>query len=696
MYADTLFQPPNKQRPRSRRVLIVNLIIGGALAILLKLLKNPHELTIVFDNEHELEKLRDQFPDQDFLTFAMGEGTTTWSLNPAHPTANSTAHGGFGARVRNGTRAAEQLVNSGDFKNFLHTFPDQALIRCEGAVKLVEVHGYGSLAGAAFTGASTVIARAMLPHLLKVGAPLEWHGDLLGPTTFLGVAERARPNSASALLSQTALVVDRDPQTQLAAKSLMLHELPPYRDDIAQRNRHLLLDAVVMRGQEMQDHLRLVRPNWANSGRLGSVVSRQVDLMTGLDSKRDMASWIAKQIQAELEAHFGAAEADPLLVDDLRWSDESSDRKRETVSDIVAGAEEMETDEMLDRLRKPPAAHRFSLFAATAHGGEFQLERLSENFAVTPTNFDEFLERVKLLRTFRGILAGEENVVRQDLTAADATIGRLETRIIRFHDRLLRRRFVSRKRLLRTLEQIGRELRQESDTRALRQAEWEAIQRADVIVAHEVRHHEGVIENLIRELTPHIPRGSLQKAVQYVVPCHVADAFPTLLALRQHSSETQSERLCSLAAQILPAGLAKIVGASNDRLEAIARKIVFGKYALDCPPHGGRERPHAGKTIYSLPPIDDRTYEQLETLVRRFDSGATVVCNDTLEFGATVARTRFYHFRSLQELYHGLPGADLYDARTDRHSDLNSPDGFAGLDEFEGFDGDGRVNFPPE
>lgn len=697
MYAATLFQKPNKPRRRSRNVFELNLIFGGALAVLLRLLsKHPHAVTIVFDNEHELEMLREQFPDQQFLTFAMGEGETMYSLNPAHPTANSTTRGGFGQCVLNGALAAKDLLGSSDFEKCLQSLPDQGLIRCGGAVKLVEVHVYGSLAGAACSGASTVITRAMLPHLVKLGAPVEWHGNLLGPTTFLGIAQRARPNAASALLSQVKLVVDRDERTQLAAKSLMLHELPPYEDDIVRRNRHILMDAVVMQGQEMRDYLRLVRPNWANSGRFGSVLSRQVDLMTGLDSNQDMASWVAKQIQAELEAHFDAAEADPLLVDDIRWSDESEDHKRETVADIIANAEGFEASDLLDRLRKPPADHRFSLFAATAHGGEFQLERLSDDFAVTPHDFDEFLGRIRLLRTLDGLLANEASVVAQDLKTIDGNIAEIASGLDRLHDRLLRRKYISRTRLLRALERNAEQLRLQSDTRALRQAEAEAIQRAAVVVDQELHLHEKVITDIRDSLTPHIPRGSLQQAVQYVVPRHIADAFPTLLALGQQPPETQSEMLCSLAGQILPAGLAKIVGAANDRLEAIARKIVFGEYAIDAPPHGGRERPHSGTTIYSLPPIDDRTSEQLAALVRRFDRSAKLVRNDTLEFGATVARTRFYRFSSLQELYEGLLGADLYAAKTDRNAELNSSDGFEGLDYFDAEDGDGRIDFPPE
>jgi hypothetical protein len=688
MYANAILHDLPRHRRRLFRVFVVNLIFGGALAVLMKLLSNnPRQLTVFFDNPHDLEKLRDQFPDQNFWTFPMGEGTTTWSLDPSHPTANSTGHGGFGARILNGTMAAQKLLETSDFKSFLESLPDQALIACDGAVNLVEVRAYGGLAGAACTGANTVIARAMLPPLLKVGAPLEWHSDFLGPITFLGVAERARMNAASALLSQTNLLVERNPSLSLSALSLMLHELPPYRDDIAQRNRHLLQDAVVMRSEEMQDYLRLVRPNWANSGPSGNIISRQVDLMAGLAPERDIASWVADHYQEELQARFEAAEADPLLVDDLRWSDESRPQQRETVPLILSSVQETETAELIDRLRKPPADHRFSLFATTAYGGEFQLERLSTNFAVTPTALEEFLERVKLLRTFRRRLMAEESVVQNEVTVLDAVIADLEAQFTRRHERLLRRQYLSRKRLLRKLESTAEVLRLESDTRALRQAELEAILRASTVVAHELRHHTDVIDDVIRELTPLIPRGSLQQVKQYVIPCRISDAFPMLLGLRQKPRETQNEKLCSLADQILPRGLAKIVGASNDRLETIARQIVFGEYALDCPPHGGRERSHTGTTLYSIPAIDPQTQEELSQLVRRFDERAKLICHDTMEFGATVARTRFYRFGTIQDLYDGLPGADLIDATTDVYAQLNSAEGFAGLDQIKAGDG---------
>ena len=122
--------------------------------------------------------------------------------------------------------------------------------------------------------------------------------------------------------------------------------------------------------------------------------------------------------------------------------------------------------------------------------------------------------------------------------------------------------------------------------------------------------------------------------------------------------------------------------------------MVFGDYSIACPPHGGRERCHTGATLYSIPPIDDGILVKLTNLVHDFDDKAKVIRNDTLEFGATVARTRFYRFQNVAELFDGLTGADLFDAKSGPHADLNSPDGFAGLREFGAFDGDGRVEFP--
>ena len=687
---------PTQPRSSSTRVFVVNLIFGGALAVILKyLLRNIRELTIVFDNAHELEKLREQFPGQPFLTFALGQGSTPWSLNPTHPTANSTSHGGFGGCVRNGALAARELLTSSDFQGFLQTLPDQALIQCGGgAVSLTEVHEYGSRAGAACTGASTIISPAMTPHLLKVGAPLEWHTNLLGPTTFLGIAERARTNGASALLSETRLLFDRAPNGWMAARSLMLHELPPYRDDGLQRNRHLLLDAVVMRSKEMQNYLRIVRPNWANTGNCGGVVSRQVDLMSGLDSERDIVSVVATYLQDELNSQFEEADPDHLLIDEIRWSDESSDQKRESISDIVSTAAASDSVDLLDRMKKPPAKYHFTLFATTAHGSEFHLERISETFAVTPQDLNEFLERIKVLRAFSWALKNEEYLLHQELSDLEPAISNLEVRISRLHDRLLCHRFIFRERFLANMERTAEELRFECDIRTRRLAELNTIQRTAALVDYELQHHEDVISDINRELTPLVPRGSLKQTKQYVVPCSLANAFPILLAMRNQERATQNSMICSLATQVTSAGLAKIVGASNDRLEAIARNMVFGDYSIACPPHGGRERCHTGATLYSIPPIDDGILVKLTNLVHDFDDKAKVIRNDTLEFGATVARTRFYRFQNVAELFDGLTGADLFDAKSGPHADLNSPDGFAGLREFGAFDGDGRVEFP--
>lgn len=686
--------PPIPRATLPKLIVFVNLLLGGAKAPLLRmLLKMPQTINLVIDNRHEVELLKREFADQQFFHFSMGHGQTMWAMIPDHPAANSTTYGGYGARLKNSERAANHLSGTKDFQDFCQTFPDEILSQCGGAVELMELNVYGSIAGAANAGAGTVLVPKLLKPLLRLQCPIELTFHSLGPTTFLGLAPRARINAASALLSQVNFVLDQSPQFQLVAKRLHLHELPPFRDDVEQRTRYLLADAAIMNGTDMRNYLRLVLHNMTNDGECGNLVSREVDFMVGLDEETDIASRVAKNLRDQLQEQIELAQDDPQLVDHIHWDDVSTSWTRESLDDIAERFTDSDDDELLRAIQKPVADHRFQISAATAHGGDFLLEALSRDFSVTPTSFHDYLQRIKLLKTFRRSVTTDLNWVNQASAQLTTAIAGLSGQFRETHRRLMRRP-MWRQRVIRQLLGLAADLRMQGDQFALRQAETEALHRALSAIDHELQHHESILTGMMAQLDEFVPRGSLQQIPCYVAVQDIAEVFPALLRMPRQTRSQRVQILCAAADQILPAGMAKIVHAPSDRLEQIAEQVVHGAYEVVGPPHGGHHRHHMDATIYALPAIDLNSRAKLPDLIRKLDPKAKVVIGDTVEFGATVARARLHSFSKVQELFDGLPGSDLLDAVNDPYALLNSPDGFAGIEKLGGrVEGD-RIVFP--
>ena len=175
-------------------------IIGGVKASLMRYyLSCPNLLVIVIDNALEIYQLRAKFRGKHFVSFVLGDGETTRTLHRNSPdavreasltTAATSLFDGFGARLANAARAAEELVASEEFQLFLASLLDEAYIRTKGKLSHIELHLVGSKSGAACAGSKIVLAKAMLRSLLQIGLPVDSHLNLLGPMTFAGISKR--------------------------------------------------------------------------------------------------------------------------------------------------------------------------------------------------------------------------------------------------------------------------------------------------------------------------------------------------------------------------------------------------------------------------------------------------------------------------------------------------------------------------
>ena len=654
----------------SKGVFRVVVIIGGVKSSLLRYyLSLPNVIVIVIDNAVEIYRLRARFRGKRFISFVLGEGHTTRSAYSratderrlsSELTASTNFAGGFGSRGSNAEIAAELLVATHAFQDFLASLPDEAFARTKGKLHRIILYVAGSLAGAAAAGAKPVLLSAIVPGLLQIGIPVEVRQDLLGPMTFACVAKRARPNYAVSLF-KTLYQMLKYPGTShdLATHCLSLHNLPPFFDDVYLRDRCLLLDAVGLDSIPMEQYGDLVGANFANDGVTGSISHRVVDFMIGLDTAQHIAGPAASNLSAELKNRLEEILPDPLLVKDLTWSDESREQKRETIDEILDRFS-ISDDQSIERaITKAPASYRFHIQMLSGSNVEFPLDRLSTDFAVTPESLEEFDQRMRLIRTFQERLGEEEDIVRVDL---DDVGPKIETATKRLHRLLYKLR--DRSRLsgsqFAKLRLVAEVLRENWDRLHKLNAELQAIERASSNVDHEWDHHHGTLQAILKTLESHIPTSMLAEKLTSVATRPLNESFPQLLRIAELPIADQIDALCSFAGSITTQGLARCVGSSSDRLEDIARAFKYGRYDIESPSHDARVRECASdKVIYCSPSMEPKLEASFTKILHTLEPNATVTFYDTLMFGACVMRIRFQRFSHVGELFTGLVGHDL-------------------------------------
>ena len=482
----------------------------------------------------------------------------------------------------------------------------------------------------------------------------------------------------------------------LAAKFLEIHNLPPFQDDVEQRDSCLLSDTVAMDSIQMQQYLRMVTPNLANDGETGTISSRVVDFMTGLHPLHDLAGPSAAFLFSELQATLSNIQPDPLLIKgNLQWHDESTEQERQDLDKIIDSIDDLNDESLEEAIVKPPALYRFQNHLLTATRVQFWLERLSTDFAVTPQSLAEFGQRMRLIRTFQQFLNDERAIVDDELRIVTGKIANITDRL---HALLLKLRqpgASSSGRLIRNVTLVAEVLRENWDRWNQLTAEQQALDRAQRSANHEWEHHHGTIEAILTTLESYIPTGILEQTRSTVATQRLSSVFPVLLGLPEMPHTDQIDLLCGITSSVNSRGLARCVNSSSDRLEAIARQIVFGEYTIESPSHGARLRQFiSDKVIYALPPMEPELEYALARLIRQLQPKARVTFYDTLSFGAPVMRIRFQRFSHVSELFSGLVGHDIATAINDPRAPLNSPDLSAALSFFNArVEGD-RVVFP--
>ena len=682
---------PSVRRPnRPEGLFECDWIAGGAKAALIAdILSRSAAFVGAFDNAFEIDLLRQKYSDSRFHTFSMGEGHTTWSLhatseegmrNASYLTANTDVGVGLGARIANAFREAEILVRSEGFLAMLESLPDEVQTATGSCLKYIVANFYYSLSGAVGAAIIPVVAPPILRVLAKFGVVVNAHFYALGPDTFAGVSKRARKTAASALTNNVRMILDR---TLIKVPStLELHNLPPFQDDLRSRNQLLLLDSIASHCVQLEHYRNMDTPNHANTNRLGTITSKTVDYLLGLDRIVDIAGQVASSFFKDVMRRLTRTSAAMHLLINEQWIDESRERKREDVEDILDRFDIDDSTVLLEAITKPAFDHYYQWKLMTRSHGEFLLEQLSTRFATTIRSAQEFEDRLELIATFERKLQIEfDEIVELEVQLSVAIDGVTAD----FHLQLqqLKDAHPSKgEKNLETLTNTATDLRQLSDRNALLIAEKNTVERSQAVVDREKRIHHARIERLLTTLDSHVPKGESLSGESAVAITGFDEAFPTLLNLPDLTFEEQRSELCGLAASISLSGLQRCVFANDTQFQTIAKRIVEGPYSIHSPGHGGRIQPSSTDELWYLCPPQQPEHELgLATEIRVLQPKARVLFYDRLNFGAAVMRIRIQRFSRLREIFSNLIEADLIDAVRDPLARLNSPDNFKALDD---------------
>ncbi|MFO0941541.1 MAG: hypothetical protein U0930_12330 [Pirellulales bacterium] len=667
-------------------IFTIVILIGGSKAVLAKLKALfPLSIFAVIDNRREVELLRQEIPSLGIVYFAMGENETSASLHVNSPqavreaarkTGNSNMHNGYGARRENATKAADNLICSAAFIAWRDSLIDLAMVQTKGRLHSINIVVCGSSAGAGYAGAALKITDEAVRSLSYTGAQIQVQFDVLGTTTFAGIAKRGRANSSLAILSQIAYSFrNRESYELRVSKSNQLHDLLPTGINRDQREALLLLDAVAMGSVQMLDYLSVPQPNREQDDAFGATLSREVDFTQQLDRKNDLLSAVAAPYFAAIDKACKNLTRDLSAVDDIAF-DESDlqEYRRESIENILANVLDEDKElRTLEAVQRPDRVARRTLRVISKSASDCVLERIPVTLSEVPADFDSYVRRIELFMGYVAVATKERVELELASSLKSSQIDRLSNQLMARIKNARRKGYALKDK---KSVQLATSIRTLSDELNRLDEELDAAMRAQAVVSVELEVLNARLNAVKDLLSQHVPRDSKKHDLTLVSVCSINDFFQRLLTLSTLNETEQIDLLCSAAIQCTESGLAKIVGSSTTALDAIARQVVHGEYSIIGPSHAGQYRAEPADRVYALPPCEPLVEAALPKLIKELDSGAAVVFNDTIAFGATVCRVKFRRFHSVQSIFDGMLGHDLWVALNDPLAALNAKDGW--------------------
>jgi hypothetical protein len=310
----------------------VLILVGGHAQRLLPFIRLLFpEVThiLVIDAHDELLKLGASAKSVDVQLFPIGVGQTAQTLTIKSPkklreylasVGGMDANGGLGQALAVGHAAAEILVASPEFQEFIRrTLLPKTRTRSGGDLRRVRLIFAGSLAGGTFAGAVLAIAQALTKQFLDLtSATLSVEFLTTGGLTYEGLGDRTWSNAAAAVTQLLAYVVDPKRNAR-EARRIRLLEFEVLGRNEALRDAYLAQVEQAAHCEWMRFDNQRREPNDSLNGRFGNAQTWEIAFANALDPSRDIAA-VANQtygvpIRDALNREPGTNAAEALVLE---------------------------------------------------------------------------------------------------------------------------------------------------------------------------------------------------------------------------------------------------------------------------------------------------------------------------------------------------------------------------------------------
>ncbi|HEY1068047.1 MAG: hypothetical protein JNL18_05945 [Planctomycetaceae bacterium] len=480
----------------------------------------------------------------------------------------------------------------------------------------IELNVYAGMSGGTGSRGAIVKARAVIKALLAdTGANIDVHVHLIGGVTFNSPNfERARENAAAALADW--LDFARQSIDDRVEVVLHLTELAPVGGDKAKRDQ-LAIDGIqAALAPELEREHYLKASNATFSGAFGNVRLIRSGHFEPLPPARIAAD--AAQTYLPEVVRTLAVRPDLGRIKSLDWHTESESLPHESADGLLQRVHESDAEELVASALAPASRVTATPKVRLKDGRTLNLAAATTTFATPLVTVGQTRQRICLLKTCRRALRAE----RDDLAVAAAE---LEARLAVAERSLFRA-------ILRVQGATWLGLFQTEETKTSRLLEAIAIvhdlvaQRVETAAkCHAVRSAVDDLSHLMGQLLAKLrrlrrllrrsqPHGDQERLPAAVVPVAVNRFWKRLLGFAE-DARADLGGLQHLLAQtvdhVLLEGLATIVGATDDSLDAIVRSATARTHMELGPAWGGQERDDPASTWLVYPPVDPLTAQAL-------------------------------------------------------------------------------------
>lgn len=619
-----------------------------------------------------------------YKTFSLADGETAGTLfatedplrHRIDQLGDLNGSSGLGQLRLLGARAADTLLNTVEFEQFVQQLLDHVQVVSRGRPRQVNIRATCSSAGGTGSGACEPLVGRLSNELTALEIPVAVDYDLLGPITFAGLGARLGRNAATATADFVRLFRHKgEGRERFTTRTLSLVEVPPVTHDQASRDSLLLQDEQALAGAELQQAWHRVEPNHAVSGPLGNITIRQIDYFTEAHPSR-VAATVAEAYYLQVSHAVAQALPCSALIREVRQSIEKQPIPHASLESIAERALEASIDETLNELRMPTTAFQAVTTLVGAQGEEYETDRIDSDFAAAPRTLVDAHDRLRLFRSMRqaterehALVAGRQNELESHY---QSLVSLVETAI----DKLRRGSWWSSiERRVDHFLDASAQLRQTIDQLNELNARRESLSVTMHLVEREEHALHDRLSRLLASLDQHRRKGKAGSGPSPILFRAINEAFAELFDLDRHDSERQQQLLRLQASAATVDGLADIVAAEAPRLERIAERIVRADAALAGPCWGGRLPQGEMLLVYALPPVVPYVADRLRELIRVLDPAAITVFADSCSAGVNVLRYRFYRIDEPHELFRGRLLQDLRDAVATPNDSLYFPQG---------------------